>query len=92
MTAIESAPNTGDSLGDCLLPGAIIDALVEGATAGTDRVARAEAMNGIIREIFASVTWRYADNADPEELAGMHHLIAEAETHLDRMRFQATSV
>jgi len=86
MTVIDSNLDTVESLGDCLLPGEVIDALVDGAAAGADRVARAEAVHGIVREIFATVTWRYAENADAEELASLHRVIAEAQAHLDRMR------
>lgn len=90
MTVIDSNLDTVEPLGDCLLPGEVIDALVDGAAAGTDRVSRAEAVHGIAREIFATVTWRYAENADAEELASLHRVIAAAQAHLDRMRGRQT--
>ena len=49
-------------------------------------------MHGIAREIFATMTWRYAENADAEELASLHRVIAEAQAHLDRMRAASSAL
>jgi hypothetical protein len=69
-----------------------MDALAEGAAAGADRVARAEALNSTVREIYETLAWRYADSdTDADELASMRRVIAEAQAHLDRMRAQSTA-
>jgi hypothetical protein len=92
VTTIDRAPATAESLWDCLLPGEVMDALAEGAAAGADRVARAEALNSTVREIYETLAWRYADSdTDADELASMRRVIAEAQAHLDRMRAQSTA-
>jgi hypothetical protein len=69
-----------------------MDALAEGAAAGADRVARAEALNRTVREIYETLARRYADSdTDADELASMRRVIAEAQAHLDRMRAQSTA-
>lgn len=87
MTAIESTAST--TLPNCLLTGEVIDALAEGSAAGADRVARANALHGTIREIFETLAWRYGENADADELVSMRRVIAEAEAHLSRMQAQS---
>jgi hypothetical protein len=72
--------------GECLLPGDVIDALSGGVSAGADRMARAEVVTGIVREIFETVAWRYGEHADADELASLHRVLAEAEAHRDRMQ------
>ena len=91
MTTIDSTPAQRASDWDCLLPGEVMDALADGAAAGADRVARAEAMNNTVREIFETLAWRYAENPDADELASMRRVIAEAQAHLDRMQAQSTA-
>ena len=86
MRSADSTPALAESLADCLLPGEVLDALSGQVSAGTDRVARADVVTGIVREMVETVAWRYAEHADAEELASLHRLLAEAEAHRDRMR------
>ena len=85
MRAIDDAQTAAVPTGDCLLPGEVIDALSGGVTAGADRVARAEVVTGIVREIVETVAWRYGEHADADELASLHRVLAASEAHRDRM-------
>ena len=86
MRSADGTPALAESLADCLLPGEVLDALSGQGSAGTDRVARANVVTGIVRELVETVGWRYAEHADAEELASLHRLLAEAEAHRDRMQ------
>ena len=92
MTVIDSSLDTLESLWDCLLPGEVIDApggwcrgryrsCVSSGSGARDRP-------GDLRHHDVAD----AENADAEELASLHRVIAEAQAHLDRMRAASSAL
>ena len=63
----------------------VIDAVSEAVAAPPNPAARATVIADLVTEIYATVQWRLGDvNAD-NELASLERVVAEVESHLDRM-------
>ena len=81
----------GSASASTLVPGELIDSLIESVVLPYDPFARAASICNLISELCAAVEWLYAtettlDDVPGVEVASLRQLVAAAQDHQRRMR------
>ena len=88
MTAVSTI--NGSSSVSALVPGELIDSLIESVVLPHKTLARAVVIGNILGELYAAVEWLQGTETTPDdavgrELASLRQLVAAAQDHQRRM-------
>ncbi|MET0695749.1 MAG: hypothetical protein ABWX96_16005 [Propionibacteriaceae bacterium] len=64
---------------------ALVDGITDAVASPPDAQARAEAVCGLVREIYETMEWVHGANPESYELASLRGLVAAALEHQERM-------
>ena len=89
MTAVSTMNGSANT--STLVPGELMDSLIESVVLPHDPLARAALICNLLSELCAAVEWLHAaettlDDAPSIEVAGLRQLVAAAQDHQRRLR------
>jgi hypothetical protein len=90
MTVVSNRPAVASRTREAL-PAGLIDQVAEAVVFAPDPHARSLVIADLAAEVFETIRWLHGPHPDPDELASLYRVLAEAYAHRSRMAARATA-